>query len=328
MKLHGEGAFNPGKTPIRTGDGAQWDDPPHLAAKVGRLTTGGQDRWRGNYPAYVLERWGGRLPAGGLRALVLAGSRTARTVEWFAAIERVEEVVLLRDPEDAGTIDPDVRSVSVGVREEVWTDLARLGEFHLVVADYALSRLPNLEASLDALRRVLARGGVLAIRDYCGANRFQFSNAQMRLVNALLPLLPEKRRQDIAGQTKDSQDVPPLAWVINNDPRAAINSQELRLAASRRFAVVEEADLGGTLLMPLLAGISHNFGDDSEEGERLLDVAWAVEHDLIDAGMLPSDHWFAVLDASVEPRPEPDEGQFIDRADVLGRTVAKKTIAE
>lgn len=315
VKLHGEGAFNPGKGGMRSGGSPRWSDPPGLASRLESLTTGGHAGWRGNFPAYALNRWGGKVASRPVKALLLAGGGTERLVAWLDAIPGIEGITLVRESNADGE---EGKAGRIAIREIGWPELSAEEEYHLIVADHAVSRLPHIEPCLEKLEHALAVGGVFALRDYTGPDRFQFSHAQMEVANALLPLLPPERRVDVSGETRKAQETPPLAWVINNDPLAAVNSREVRAGVAATFTILEEADLGGTVLMPLLAGIGHNFLDASEESIGLLDALWKTERALIDADLLPSDHWFAVAAKKPSSRIEGDrEGVFISRDDVL-----------
>lgn len=314
VTVHGEGAFNPGKGGMRSVGGSRWSDPPGLASRLDALLTGGQTKWRGNFPAYALERWGGKISTKPIRALLLSNGETNRVLPWIEAIPGVESIALIREDDAGEEFGPG----RIPIRETDWSSLPGEEEYQLIVADHALSRLPHIEPRLGALEGALAVGGVFALRDYTGPERFQFSRAQMRLANALLQVLPPERRIDVSGEVREAQEAPPLAWVINNDPLAAVNSREVRAGVAAAFSLLDEADLGGTILMPLLAGIGHNFLDASEESIRLLDALWKMERTLIEASLLPSDHWFAVA-AKKAPvgRKKDREGIFIARDAVL-----------
>lgn len=313
VKKHGEGAFNPGRKPQRSAGGCQWNDPPYIAARLEALVGGGQSRWRGNFPAYALDRWGSRIPKTRFRALVVGGGEQSRVMGWLAEIPGLAGITLVRDAEEDDLAE-DFTALGMPIEETGWDGLAANGAHHLAAADYALSRRADLAACLERIDGALASGGLLAVRDYTGPGRYQFSEGQMRIVNAILPLLPEKWRRDVSGQALETQEPPPLAWVMANDPAAAVAAEEVRAAVTAGFALVEEADLGGTILMPLLAGISHNFLDPAPECLALLETLWSTERALIAAGLLSSDHWFAVAGKqSGKTGGRAGDGTFIDR---------------
>jgi SAM-dependent methyltransferase len=270
------------------------------------MTTGRQERWAGNFPAYALERWGGRLPRGDLRVLLLSSAAPGRLLDWLATLPLSELAYLPVGPEAATPDAPPFPVTQVD-----WEGL--VDGYHLVVSVGALSRQPDLEERLERLGRALAPGGLLLLRDYTGPAHFQFSPAQLGVVNSLLALLPEKRRRDITGLRRERQGSPDLAWLMANDHRAAVRSEDLRAEVATTFAILEEADLGGTVLMPLLTGISQNFYYPSPECQAELVVLWNVERTLIEAGWLPSDHWFAVAERRRNAAVPSGEGVFIER---------------
>ena len=281
------------------------------------LVCGGQSRWRGNAVRYALDRWGNRTPKTGLRALVIGGADPGRVMTWLADIPGLAGVTLI-----TGATNEDLTEEftlpGLTVEEKNWDGLAADGTHHLAIADYAFSRLTELAPRLQRLEDALTPGGLLVVRDYVGPARYQFTDGQMRVVNAILPLLPEIWRRDVSGTLRVAQEPPPVAWVMNNDPLAAVASTEVRAAVTAGFNLVEEASLGGTVLMPLMAGISHNFLDPSPECQSLLDALWSAEQTLLEAKLLPADHWFAV--AAKRPGKQVgsvSDGRFIDRDPVM-----------
>ncbi len=310
VKLHGEGAFNPGgKKSGRFADAVFWTSIPGLAEQLETLTTGGQNKWRGNFPAYALERWGSKLPHRGLRALVIDGGDAPTAVAWLQAIQAVSEIVVLGDAGDTG---------ATAVRRIAWEEVDKSGSWHLLVADNALSRLLDPAAGLAKLRAVMATGGIAVVRGYVGINRYQLGQEQMGVVNSLLALLPDAWKRLEGGLILEKQTPPPLTWLLENDPAAAVKAEDVRTAVKTTFAVCEEAELGGTVLMPLLAGIGRAFLQGTPESVALIRHLRQVENALIAAGLLQSDHWFAVaLQAPARLDGNRDEGAFISKDKVL-----------
>lgn len=313
MKKHGEGAFNPAKRHLRSAGGCSWNDPPALAERLRLLATGGQDGWHGNFPAYALDRWGGKLPKTGLKALVVGGGGHEQLLKRLVELPSVASITVVENLDETDDLEERPASSRIQVDETDWENLSRYGVYHMAIADEALSRRPDLDKCLDHLRQALAFDGLLAIRDYVGPNRLQFGAEQVDLANALLALLPENLRRDVSGRVRRSQEPPPLDWLLENDPKAAICSEMVREAVTSRFATYEEADLGGTVLMPLLAGISHNFLDESPERRTLLDAFWNTERLLLDAGLIESDNWFFVGWNRARPARGGGDGSFIER---------------
>ena len=305
VKEHGQGAFNPGRGhPLLSAGGCRWNDPGFLAAKERALLAGGKSG-APSFPRRVFERWGGALPKRGVRILVVGGGDDAEALAWADEVPGVETVVYARDDDREFSGEEAARAR----HGRGWESVVRMAPFHLAISDNALGRLPNIEERLAGLRHILVPGGILAVREYVGPNRYQFTADQLDLANALLRLLPESLRRDVAGAIKDSQAPPELGWLLANDPRAALRSDAVRGEVAAAFFVLEEIELGGAALMPLLAGISHNFLDDSRRCRGILESLWRTERSLMSIGLLRSDNWAAAAANSL--RRDGDRGERI-----------------
>lgn len=174
VKVHREGAFNPANNQLASAGGCRWNDPPFLQERWQNLSTGGMERYHGNFVAYAVERWGSKLPAKGLNALVVAGGEHEELLHFLAAMPEVRAITLIEDPEDANELEERPQLTGATLEETSWENLNRFGKFHLAVADGALSRRPDLEDCLDSLTMALVQEGLLIVRDYAGPNYYQF----------------------------------------------------------------------------------------------------------------------------------------------------------
>lgn len=311
VKVHREGAFNPANNQLASAGGCRWNDPPLLQERW-QNPLGGMERHGGNFIAYAVERWGSKLPSKGLCALVVGGREHEALLHLLAAMPEIRAITILEDPEDTNELEERPPLPGATLEETSWENLNRFGKFHLAVADGSLSRRPDLEECLDSLTMALVQEGLLVVRDYAGPNYYQFDDTEMRLVNGLLGLLPEQRRREVAGKIRTDQEPPPLDWLLANDPASACKAEDLRQAIAARFSLYENIELGGTLLMPLMAGISHNFLDESEECRTLLTALWDAERTLIDAGMIKSDHFLAIAHNTKHKSGGGSSGGFIE----------------
>jgi len=85
-----------------------------------------------------------------------------------------------------------------------------------------------------------------------------------------------------------------VAEVVAVSPFESIRSAEIVPLFERCFEVVLVRALGGTLQHLLYNGIVHNFWPETEESARALRAILAVEDQMIDAGLLPSDFMLLV----------------------------------
>lgn len=92
---------------------------------------------------------------------------------------------------------------------------------------------------------------------------------------------------------KTTANLPTARSVIAVDPSEAVRSAEIVPLLRQHFDILEYKPLGGTILQFLLADIAGNFQQD-ETGARLLEMLFAIEDALIDAGHIESDFAYIV----------------------------------
>lgn len=96
-----------------------------------------------------------------------------------------------------------------------------------------------------------------------------------------------------AALEKITASLPTARSVIAVDPSEAVRSAEIAPVLRQHFDIVEYKPLGGNILQFLLADIAGNFDGDAA-GARLLEMLFAIEDALMDAGHLDSDFAYIV----------------------------------
>lgn len=164
------------------------------------------------------------------------------------------------------------------------------GAFDVVMMNMALHHVREIRAALEAVRRALAPGGFLLLNEFVGARQFQFPDAQLEAVRALLAALPERYRSDSTTglQKTEYLRMPVEHWNVA-DPSEAIRSDLILPEVERLFEIVVRADYGGTILNLLLEHIIHNFDPHDEKDAALVRVLAAAEALLVDSGVFTSD---------------------------------------
>jgi ubiquinone/menaquinone biosynthesis C-methylase UbiE len=169
---------------------------------------------------------------------------------------------------DAGASESlDVYELSEGVIRKVraelgvrkWSSAYRGRRIRFIQADLNFARLPaerydviwssgclhhvtNLEALFFEIERALKPGGILAIHDYVGERRLQYTNRRLERINEVLQQVPlEFRRGGTVSLTR-----PRLEEL---SPFCAVRSDEVLDQAMKRFEVVHLARAGA--LFPL-----------------------------------------------------------------------------
>jgi SAM-dependent methyltransferase len=180
------------------------------------------------------------------------------------------------------------------------------GPWDVAVAHSVLHHVARLEHCYAELSKGLRPGGLLLVNEYAGPRRFQFTPAQMRVIDGCLTRLPERLRlSTVTGGPCVAKQVPDEDLLAATDPSEAVRSDEVLPLLQRRFEVLAEHDAGGTVLHLLLYDLVQNFDSADPRENRILALLCLLEESLIDAGVLPSD--FKVVAAgNRRPAPEPE----------------------
>jgi len=185
------------------------------------------------------------------------------------------------------------------------------GAFDVVLMNMSLHHVRELRPALAAVRRALAPGGALILNEFVGPRQFQFPEAQLATVRALLAALPESLCRDTAnGIVKRDYLVWPVEQWNEIDPSEAIRSDLILPELERSFEIAVRIDYGGTLLNLLLENIIHNFDPQDEKDTAILGLLAAFEAVLVDSGFLASD-FTALLARPLAAEREVPPGGFV-----------------
>ncbi len=164
--------------------------------------------------------------------------------------------------------------------------------YDAVLTTGSMHHIENLDFCFGNMRRSLKAGGLLWLNDYVGPNRFQWSDTQMRLANELLAMVPARWRLRNQVTRFDASAIREV------DPSEAVAPQHIPAALGAHFEIVQSWPRGGTLLAPIFgSGCLDSAMAASEEGAAVLSAMFEAEHDLIDAGALPSDNYVYIAKA-------------------------------
>jgi SAM-dependent methyltransferase len=164
--------------------------------------------------------------------------------------------------------------------------------YDAVLTTGSMHHIENLDFCFGNIRRSLKSGGLLWLNDYVGPNRFQWSDTQMRLANELLEMVPSRWRLRNQVTRFDADAIREV------DPSEAVAPQHVPAALEAHFEIVRSWARGGTLLGPIFgSGCLDSAMAANEEGAALLSAMFKAEHDLIEAGALPSDSYLYVAKA-------------------------------
>ncbi len=98
----------------------------------------------------------------------------------------------------------------------------------VVLSNFTLHRVRDLDGFLARLDRALRPGGWLVLNEYVGPRYFQFHPRQLRIVEELLAALPGRLRLHWpSGVLKSFHLPPPVAHFLAHAPNEAVSSEEI-----------------------------------------------------------------------------------------------------
>jgi ubiquinone/menaquinone biosynthesis C-methylase UbiE len=109
--------------------------------------------------------------------------------------------------------------------------------YDIVWSSGCLHHVINLERLLDEIAQSLRDGGVLALHDYVGECRRQFSDERISPITDLLAKIPAHLRRDPTGTVKAPEP-------SSLSPFCAVRSEEIPLLVHERFETTHESATG------------------------------------------------------------------------------------
>ena len=153
------------------------------------------------------------------------------------------------------------------------------GAFDGVIAQMSLHHVTELEHLFEQVLRSLKPYGVFAINEYVGANRWQWTDAQVALANTLLSRIPERlRRAHPDGHLKTEIGRPTVEMMIQMDPTEAVRSEDILPLYQRWFTVEHLIDYGGSISVQVLDHIVGNFSGDDPEAVKWMKYVLRCDH--------------------------------------------------
>ncbi|WP_396176114.1 class I SAM-dependent methyltransferase, partial [Flavobacterium sp.] len=152
--------------------------------------------------------------------------------------------------------------------------------FDVVLFSSSLHHFQPIDFLLaNEVKPLLKPNGLLIVFEYCGPNRLQWKNHQLKAANELLNTLPSDYKIFYNTQTlKKKVYRPGLLRMFVVDPSEAPDSANLVTAIHKNFSVVEETKLGWNLLHLTLKGIAHHFLKPNDATKKLLTELIEIEN--------------------------------------------------
>jgi SAM-dependent methyltransferase len=243
---------------------------------------------------YFARRYAARIPAPFALSLSAGDPRLERALIEEGACARVVGLDADQDRVDAAN-----RRLAAGLRGRIefrrgtladWMPDAPVGA---ILARSVLHRQAELETVLDAIRGHLEPGGLVFVDDFVGPARFQWTDAQLAIVNRLLACLPPELLTDLTqsdARPKRRVERPDATAFAAAHPRDAVRSDEILAGLDERFERVELRPYGGAVYHQLFSRIMGNFAPRPE----LVRLLMEVDALLTEAGAVASDYVWGV----------------------------------
>jgi ubiquinone/menaquinone biosynthesis C-methylase UbiE len=274
---------------------SSWWEVDEVVRRWNRLITGTPTV---DYQTYVARKYLSR--GRGLRGLSIGCGTGAKEIRWaatnkFSTIDAYDlsSSRIRYARESAATTKWGERlSFQVG-------DVHRLqlvpASYDVVIFDNALHHCSPLTPVIRKVHGWLKEHGILVLNEYVGPDRFQWTDEQVEVTNALLRLLPERLRTMKDGTRKNRMARYGSLAVRINDPSEAAESSSMMNLVQEYFAISELKPYGGAILANLLKDIAHNFEAADVEAKEWLLILFDFEDRLMKAERIRSDYCFAVM---------------------------------
>ena len=164
-------------------------------------------------------------------------------------------------------------------------------KYDFVVAHNSVHHIKNLEHIMQQISNSLKPNGLFVMVEFVGPTRFQWTDRQLIIINDILKILPNKfKKIGQNGQNyKTAFNRETLKGYLDSDPSEAVRSGDIISVTNNFFEILEERNMGGTILHLLLSEIIHNFDESKEEERAIIKLLGYFEKTIIENGDLPSD---------------------------------------
>jgi 2-polyprenyl-3-methyl-5-hydroxy-6-metoxy-1,4-benzoquinol methylase len=277
-------------------EAVHWGSIPFIGNRINRLITGNKDRSFGDH--IVEEYFRAKAPSAnaltlgcgiGYREIHMAKSGCFKRIDAYDLSEDALTEARIRAARD------EVSDVINFERKDLSDYALPTAHYDFVLVEQSLHHFSPLGPLLDKIKLTLKPDGYFIINEFVGPDKFQWTDRQIQVINALLTLIPAKYRvRSHDKKLKKRIYRPGLLRMKLYDPSEAVESSGIVPGVKRRFKIVEERNYGGTILQLLFQDIAKNFMNDDPETLELLELICGVEDLLLRTGDLRSDFTYIV----------------------------------
>jgi len=167
--------------------------------------------------------------------------------------------------------------------------------YDIVLAEQSLHHFTPLRTIMEQINSFLKPDGFFVINEFVGPTRFQWTDKQLEVTNAILSILPSRYKIRWNSQrTKEKIHRPSRLHMLLSDPSEAVESSKILPLLYDIFDIVEIKGYGGTILALLLDDIAQNFLSAERENDQVLSICFEIEDLLIKNGEIKDDYIVAI----------------------------------
>lgn len=280
---------------VRIRKRSTWWMIPEVRKHWNYLVTGDENV---DYREYVVNKY--FVNKSGLKGLCLGCGGGEKVLEWarLGIFERIDAYDI-----STGLIEKATkRCKESGYKDIINFRAADIYEvelaensYDIVIMEHALHHFSPLEEILKRVKNCLGWDGYFVVDEFVGPSRFQWTDKQLRLANAVRSLLPDEYRRHIIDGSKRRRVIRPSRLsMILKDPSEAVESARIMPLLKEFFNVVEVKGYHGAILHLVFEGIAQNFMGDDEEMRKWFGMCVDIEDILTEMGEVDDDFVVAV----------------------------------
>ena len=273
---------------------SHWWDIPAVKARWNYLISGDPKL---DYNSYIIQKY--LADKVSIKALSLACGTGSRELRWakFNNIDCIDAYDISEEriafAKRKASESKFGKKVNFQVNDVNKIELKQ-NYYDIVLAEQSLHHLSPLREIMERINCFLKPNGYFIVNEFVGPSRFQWTERQIAVVNAILSILPVQYKiRWNSKKVKSKVFKPSLLSMLLSDPTEAIQSSEIIPILDDIFELVEIKGYGGTILALLLDDIAQNF-ISMPDADQILSFCFEIEDLLIKHKEIQNDYVIAI----------------------------------
>ena len=148
----------------------------------------------------------------------------------------------------------------------------------VVHMNMSLHHIHDLEWVFAQIFTALKPGGYFVANEFTGPQRFQWSEARLKVVTEFLASMPDRLRRDYRDNSvKTQQETHPPEWWIAYDPTESVRSNDIVPLLKSIAPELKIRPYGGNIANLVLENIIHNFDPNDPEHRAWMEKLWEAD---------------------------------------------------